>query len=182
MNRFCSYIWDRITDILVNCLKRTVLMRLLLLKTSLVILQPSYLLWVFHISSGIRGSTNVWYPGMCICPPILLCSSSLAHLSILSLQLPTLLTEVGLVCECVWPLSLGLKSPPGWHLLGLSEGIWSGACCQSGPCITFKEVSVSPSPYHSCSTAPPARLVEAPLGISGTLALICVSSKSIRPF
>lgn len=86
------------------------------------------------------------------------------------------------MCECVWPLSLRLKSPPGWHLLGLSEGIWSGACCQSGPCITFKEVSASPSPYHSSSTAPPARLVEAPLGISGTLSLICVSSKSIRPF
>lgn len=119
---------------------------------------------------------------MCICPPVLLCSSSSARSSIFSLQLLTLLTELWLVCECVWPLSLRLKSPPGWHLLGLSEGIWSGACCQSGPCITFKEVSASPSPYHSSSTAPPARLVEAPLGISGTLSLICVSSKSIRPF
>lgn len=60
-----------------------------------------------------------------LCPPILLCSSSLVHTSTLSLQLPTLLSELGLVCVCVcvWPLSLRLKSLPGWHLLGLSEGI-----------------------------------------------------------
>lgn len=69
-------------------------------KTSPFILQPLYLLWVFHIAGGIRGSTNVWYPGMCICPPVLLCSSSSARSSIFSLQLLTLLTELGLVC--VW--------------------------------------------------------------------------------
>lgn len=95
-------------------------------------------------------------------PLILLCSSYLVHTSILSLQLPTLLSELR-VCVCVWLHSLRPKSQPSWHLLGLSEGIWSGACCQSGPCITFKEVSVSPSLYHSSSTAPRLSLLRLPL-------------------
>lgn len=45
---------------------------------------------------------------------------------------------------------------------------------QRGVC---ESISVS---FQQHST--PAELVEAPLGIPGTLTLICVSSKSIRPF
>ena len=104
--------------------------------------------------------------------------------SILSLQLAALLSELGhCVCElCVCyvdPGSLWPKSQPAWHPLCLSERICSGACCHPGPCITFKEVSVRPSPYHSSSTPPPPWLVEAPLGMPGALSSICVCALKV---
>lgn len=97
--------------------------------------------------------------GMCIRPSISLCSSSLVHTSILSLQLLTLLSQLRLLCVFVCAHGqayYGLNPYQPGIPLCLSEGIWSGACCQPGPCITFKEVSVCPSPYHSSSTPPPA--------------------------
>lgn len=96
---------------------------------------------------------------MCIRPSISLCSSSLVHTSILSLQLLTLLSQLRLLCVFVCAHGrayYGLNPYQPGIPLCLSEGIWSGACCQPGPCITFKEVSVCPSPYHSSSTPPPA--------------------------
>ena len=112
---------------------------------------------------------------MLICPSVcfvvyLLC----LHLYYLC-SWPHCWANVGTVCvSYVYPGSLWPKSQPAWHPLCLSERICSGACCHPGPCITFKEVSVRPSPYHSSSTPPPPWLVEAPLGMPGALSSICV--------
>lgn len=68
----------------------------------------------------VCGFTNMWYPGMCVCPSVLLCGWSLMHTSLLSLQLLTLLHQLKAfvcvcVCVCTRPASLRSKSRPGRH-------------------------------------------------------------------
>lgn len=147
--------------------------------------------YIVHIQCAcvcVRDSTNMRHSGMRICPLLLLCSSSLVHTFMLSLQLPTLLSQLGVPCVCVFVVKgactagahYGLNPSSLASSCCLSEGIWSGAPCQPGPCITFKEVSVSPSPYHSSSTA--SACWGSPWYARHAHFDTCVFSKCIRPF
>ena len=126
----------------------------------------------------VCGITNMWNPGLHICQSVCFIVISCTHVHIVSAVGRIVERSWVFVCVCVFVHaragSLQPKSRPAWHPFCWSEGIWSGACCQPGPCITFKEVSVGPSPYHSSGPPPPPWLVEAPLGMPGTLGLICV--------
>lgn len=118
----------------------------------------------------------MWYPGMHLAI-ILLCSGR--HTSMLSLQLAALLSELRhFVCVCVPARVVQAHCALNPNQPGIFSACLKGSgvalCCQPGPCITFKEVSVCPSPYHSSSPPPPPWLVEAPLGMPGTLGSICV--------
>lgn len=127
---------------------------------------------------GMCGCTNMWHLGMHICPWVVLCSPSLADTSALALQLADAsLGELSDVCVCL--------------------------CSRCGPahyCLNPRQPGILPRPsegdlkwrslparavYHfqrgvcasiSVSFQRPPRLVEAPLGMRGTLPLICVPS------
>ena len=119
---------------------------------------------------------------MHICPSVLLCSSSLVHTSLLSLQLAALLSE--LVCVCTYVcLRVCVCGQAHYGLNPNQPGILSACLRGSGVALAASQGHVSLS--KRCLRVhpriiPAARhprlglLVEAPLGMPGTLGSIYV--------